>query len=423
VLLEIHYPSRATPTGTDHCEITAFQAIGKSRTIAPVSIEPVRRRRVASPASILASDGSGGLVLRAEGNWLVATAAEHDRDLHSLELPRGRRVTLDLGGIERLDTAGAWLLLRTEHDLAARGNAVALANVPASFAPLLDQVRAHGVGTPLPDPIPPHHTLLGFIARIGEISIALLYRAGAMLGFGGLVASAIGTLLRHPRRLRTIAITVQMEQTGVNALPIVGLLSFLIGIVFAYQGADQLRRFGAEIYTVNLLGIAILRELGVLLTSIIIAGRSGSAFTAQIGAMQVNQEIDAMRTLGLDPIEVLVVPRIFGLVLTLPLLVLYANIMGLVGGALMAWATIGIPIPAFLDQLRSAITAWTFWIGIIKAPFFATIIALVGCYEGFNVAGSADSVGRLTTQSVVEAIFLVIVADSAFSILFSLLRI
>jgi phospholipid/cholesterol/gamma-HCH transport system permease protein len=275
----------------------------------------------------------------------------------------------------------------------------------------------------VPDPIPAHHTFLGFVARIGEVTIALSRRALSMLGFGGLVASAIAGLLGRPRRLRVTATTVQMEQTGLNALPIVGLLAFLIGVVFAYQGADQLRRFGAEIYTVNLLGIAILRELGVLLTAIIIAGRSGSAFTAQIGTMQVNQEIDAMRTLGLDPVEVLVVPRLLGLGLTLPLLVFYADAMGLLGGALMCWATLGISVPAFIDQLRGAITEWTLWIGIIKAPFFAAIIALVGCYEGFNVAGSADSVGRLTTQSVVEAIFLVILADSAFSILFSVLRI
>jgi phospholipid/cholesterol/gamma-HCH transport system permease protein len=214
-----------------------------------------------------------------------------------------------------------------------------------------------------------------------------------------------------------------MEQTGLNAMPIVGLLSFLIGVVMAYQGADQLRRFGAEIYTVNLLGVAILRELGVLLSAIIIAGRSGSAFTAQIGTMQVNQEIDALRTMGLEPVEVLVMPRVFGLVLTLPLLVFYADAMGLLGGCLMTWATLGISIPGFLNQLRGAIGAWTLWVGVIKAPFFALIISMVGCYEGFNVTGSAESVGRLTTQSVVEAIFVVIVADAAFSILFSVLKI
>ena len=374
-------------------------------------------------ATFLASADSEALVFRAEGDWLLATAAELDRRLRALDLPNGRQVILDLAGIDRLDTAGAWLLKRTDKELAARGNAVALANVRANLAPLLDQVWTHGAGTPLPHPVPAHHCLSGFVARIGEVTLRLMRRVYSMIGFGGRVAVTFAELLRHPRRLRLPALIGQMEQAGVDAMPIVGLLSFLIGIVFAYQGADQLRRFGAEIYTVNLLGIAILRELGVLLTAIIIAGRSGSAFTAQIGTMQVNEEIDALRTLGLDPVEVLVVPRVLGLALTLPLLVIYADFMGLLGGCLMSWASLGILIPTFLDQLRSAIGEWTFWVGVIKAPFFAVIIGLVGCYEGFNVARSADSVGRLTTQSVVEAIFIVICADAAFSILFTLLRI
>jgi phospholipid/cholesterol/gamma-HCH transport system permease protein len=374
-------------------------------------------------ATFVAAADPDALVLRVEGDWLLATVAELDRRLRALDLPRGRQVTLDLAGIDRLDTAGAWLLKRTDDALAAQGNAVALANVRQSLAPLLDQVWTHRAGTPLPHPVPAHHCLSGFVARIGEVSLRLLGRFYSMIGFGGLVAVNFLKLLRQPRRLRLPALVAQMEQAGVDSMAIVGLLSFLIGVVFAYQGADQLRRFGAEIYTVNLLGIAILRELGVLLTAIIIAGRSGSAFTAQIGTMQVNEELDALRTLGLDPIEVLVVPRVLGLMLTLPLLAIYADFMGLLGGCLMSWASLGILIPTFLDQLRSAIGEWTFWVGVIKAPFFALIIALVGCYEGFNVARSADSVGRLTTQSVVEAIFLVIVADAAFSILFSLLRI
>jgi phospholipid/cholesterol/gamma-HCH transport system permease protein len=214
-----------------------------------------------------------------------------------------------------------------------------------------------------------------------------------------------------------------VEQTGVNALPIVGLLSFLIGVVLAYQGADQLRRFGAEIYTVNLLGAGILRELGVLMAAIIIAGRSGSAFTAQIGTMRVNEEIDALRTIGLDPVEVLVIPRLFGLLLTLPMLTLYANAMALFGGCMMAWAALDITIPQFIRQLQSSLYPSTFWIGLLKAPFFAAIIALIGCYEGFQVARSAESVGRLTTLSVVESIFFVIVTDAAFSIFFSVLQI
>ena len=223
--------------------------------------------------------------------------------------------------------------------------------------------------------------------------------------------------------LRAVALIAQMERTGVTALPIVGLLSFLIGVVISYQGADQLRRFGAEIFTVNLLGIGILRELGVLLTAIIVAGRSGSAFTAEIGAMQVNEEIDALRTLGLDPIEVLVLPRLIGLILVLPLLTVYADFMALLGGSLMAWTALGVPLAQFIRQLNSAVSDATFFLGILKAPFFAAAIALVGCHSGLRVSRSAESVGRLTTLSVVESIFLVIVFDAAFSIIFSQLGI
>ncbi len=253
--------------------------------------------------------------------------------------------------------------------------------------------------------------------RISHRRYLIIGFAGLVIDHGGAADPASAPAAGGRRRC------VQMEVTGLNAMPIVGLLSFLIGVVFAYQGADQLRRFGAEIYTVNLLGIAILRELGVLMTAIIIAGRSGSAFTAQIGTMQVNQEIDAMRTLGLDPTEVLVLPRLFGLMITLPLLVFYADAMGLLGGCLMTWATLGISIPRFL----AAIAQRDHRVDDVgrrhQGAVLCAIIAMVGCYEGFNVAGSADSVGRLTTQSVVESIFLVIVADAAFSILFSLLGI
>jgi phospholipid/cholesterol/gamma-HCH transport system permease protein len=378
---------------------------------------------MASPAAIVVSEEAGVLVLHAAGDWLVTEAADLHRRLRALDVPSGRSVVVDAAGIERLDTAGAWLLLRTERDLAARGNSVALTNLRPNLTPLFEQLRDHGEISPPPHPIPPHHFFLGFLTLLGEVTVAIFRRGYSILGFGGLVFVTMARLLRRPGRLRLRATIRQMEQTGLNATPIVGLLSFLIGIVMAFQGADQLRRFGAEIYTVNLLGITILRELGVLLAAIIIAGRSGSAFTAQIGTMQVNQEIDALRTLGLDPVEVLVLPRVFGLTMTLPLLVFYADALGLLGGFLMTWATLGITLPGFLDQLRGAITSWTLWVGVIKAPFFAAIIAMVGCYEGFNVSGSAESVGRLTTQSVVESIFLVIVADAAFSVLFSMLRI
>jgi phospholipid/cholesterol/gamma-HCH transport system permease protein len=353
----------------------------------------------------------------------VATAAQLDRELQGLALPQGRHVTVDLGRVERLDTAGAWLVLRTEHALEVRGNRVEIANLRPSLKPLLEQVRVTGHVEPLPHPVPPHHTLVGFVARIGEITIGVMHRGYMILGFFGMVSITLARLFAHPSRLRRTATLVQMERTGLDAMPITGMLLFLIGVVVAYQGADQLRRFGAEIYNVNLLGVGVLRELGVLMASIVIAGRSGSAFTAEIGTMTVNEEIDALRTLGLDPIEVLVLPRLLGLVLTLPLLVFFIDLMGLLGGALMCWAALDISPQMFLHQLQSAVSGWTMWIGVIKAPFFAAIIAMVGCYEGFNVTRSAESVGRLTTQSVVESIFLVIVADAAFSIAFSVLGI
>jgi len=263
-------------------------------------------------------------------------------------MPSGKRVTLDLAGIDRLDTAGAWLLLRTEHELTARSNAVEIRNLRSNLEPLFEHVRKGGMVTPAGHPRPANHTIAGFLAQIGEITLGLLARTYTILSFFGLGCITVVEVVRHPRRLKVTAMVAQIEQTGVNAVPIVGLLSFLIGIVIAYQGADQLRRFGAEIYTVNLLGVGILRELGVLMTAIIIAGRSGSAFTAQIGTMRVNEEIDAMRTIGLDPVEVLGVPRLFGLLLTLPMLTLDANFMGLLGGCLMAWSTLGITIPQFV---------------------------------------------------------------------------
>jgi phospholipid/cholesterol/gamma-HCH transport system permease protein len=208
-----------------------------------------------------------------------------------------------------------------------------------------------------------------------------------------------------------------------NAIPIVGLLLFFVGIVVAYQGYDQLRKFGQELLTVDLTGIIVLREMGVLITAIIIAGRSGSAFTAQIGTMQVNEEVDAIRTLGLDPMEVLVLPRVMALLIALPLLTFFADIIAILGGAFMANAVMDMSFAQFLDRLQQAVEIKHFLVGMVKAPVFAIIISLVGCYEGMRVSGSAESVGRLTTQSVVESLFLVIILDAFFANMFSYLEI
>ncbi len=365
------------------------------------------------------------LALAASGRWVVSTVETLDRRFAALNLTGGdtpRNVHIDCAKIAALDTVGAWFLLRLQAIFHHRGAQVTIENFASQFAPLLTQ--AEKASQRRAQPIREARAgVLDLIAGLGSWAADFGNQVFELLGFFGLVVVTSLVGLRHPSRIRVVSFVSHMQRTGVAALPIVGLLSFLVGIVFAYQGADQLRYYGAEIFTVNLLGIAFMRELGVLLTAIIVAGRSGSAFTAEIGTMQVNEEVDAMKTLGLDPIEVLVLPRLAALVVVLPLLTFYANVMGLVGGAFICDAGLGIPLPLFLQQLRSALTGWSFWLGILKAPFFATCIALIGCREGLRVTRSAESVGRLTTLSVVEAIFLVIIIDAAFSILFSKLGI
>jgi phospholipid/cholesterol/gamma-HCH transport system permease protein len=370
---------------------------------------------------IRTSSKDNRFVVAAGGSWVVRTAGQLDQRLHDIAPGTARSIILDLSKVAALDTSGAWLLLRTQRRLVAEGREVAIENLDPILAPLLQHVAETGCEVP-PD-MHPRRRFGDFIARIGKVTINQVVGAGALLGFIGLVAITLMRTIRHPSRVRLAALFQHMEQTGLNSLPVIGLLSLLVGVVFAFQGADQLRTFGAEIYTVNLLGIAILRELGVLLTAIILAGRSGSAFTAQIGTMKVNEEVDAMEVLGLDPIEVLVLPRLLAMMITLPLVAFFANIMGLLGGAIMCWATLDISIPTFLRQLRSPLPGWSFWVGIMKAPAFAGIIALTGCYEGLRVSRSAESVGRLTTRSVVESIFLIILADAVFSIIFSYAKI
>ncbi|MBX6322329.1 MAG: ABC transporter permease, partial [Rhodospirillaceae bacterium] len=268
--------------------------------------------------------------------------------------------------------------------------------------------------------------LADIVARIGRAMFHAAGQARAITGFlGATILAGVRVMARPRRRMRFTAFVRYVEQTGFNALPIVGLLAFLVGVVLAYQGVDQLRRFGAgaEVFTVNLVGISVLREMGILITAVIVAGRSGSAYTAQIGTMQVNEEVDALRALGIDPFEVLVLPRVLALVVSLPLLTFFADIMGIFGGGLMSVLLMDMTPAQFLRQLNQAVNVTQFWVGMAKAPVFAFIIALVGCFEGLRVSGSAESVGRHTTQSVVESIFLVIVVDALFSILFSVLGI
>lgn len=364
-------------------------------------------------------DGKGGFLIRAGGRWVLSAGAALAGRVDATRPPAGGAVRLDLSAVETLDTAGAYLAARLADRLVAEGHAVAVDGLRPEFEPLFAAVRA--VGCAVPAPRHRHHPIADWVARAGEATVEAARGALDLLSFFGLITVTFLRLMVRPDRLRLKAVLSHIEQTGLNALPILGLLSFLIGVVLAFQGADQLRRFGAQLFVVNLLGVSILRELGILMTAIIVAGRSGSAFTAQIGTMKVNQEVDAIRTLGLDPVELLVVPRALALIVSLPLLAFYADLMGLLGGSLMSWIVLDIPPGVFVRQLQSAVSLEIFVVGMVKAPVFALVIAMVGCYEGLKVSGSAESVGRLTTKAVVESIFLVIVLDALFSILFSFL--
>ena len=356
------------------------------------------------------------LLLSAGGSWETASLAQLDVGLRRLARARVRAARIDLGAVDNMDTAGAWLLYRTRKELRARGVAAEFQGAKPAHADILNRIETGDVEQTLErDEVGP---VLAMVERVGRASIAALGEGADLLSFLGATVITAGRAAVKPRRIRFTSLISHLEQVGLNAMPIVGLLSFLIGMVIAYQGAEQLRRFGAEIFTVDLLGIFMLREMGILLTAIIVAGRSGSAFTAQIGTMQVNEEVDAMRTLGLDPLEVLVLPRILALVIALPLLTVLADVMGLAGGALMSMAVIDITLVQFMERLKDVVPLWAFWVGLIKAPVFGLLIGLVGCREGLNVVGSAESVGRHTTKSVVVSIFLVIVADALFSIFF-----
>jgi phospholipid/cholesterol/gamma-HCH transport system permease protein len=359
------------------------------------------------------------------GAWTIGESARLDRELHALDLKgpgAGGAIEIDASQISRLDSAGAWLLLRTRRALEAAGAKVSDFNLPELYQPLLKSLDKAHKAEPRKSRIP-----TGFRGRLYKIGRATLHaytQTISILDYLGRVTVEAGEAIAKPKgNLRVHALLHQIEETGINALPIVGLLAFLIGIVLAYQGADQLKRFGAEIFTINLLGVGVLREIGGLITAIIVAGRSGSAFTAQIGTMRVNEEIDAMQTMGLNTVDTLVLPRIIGLVIALPLLTFYSDVMSLIGGAFMCYFQLGITIPVFLRQLQEAVTVNTMLVGLIKAPVFAFVIALVGCYEGFQVERNAASVGLLTTRAVVEGIFLVIVMDAAFSVIFSVLGI
>lgn len=358
---------------------------------------------------------AGGDSLRVSGHLGISEAAEAETQLNSLLASREGALRIDLSGVTRIDTVGAWLIHRILRD---RPGSELIG--PTSQAELLIAEVA-AADQPLHAPPRQLPFVIRELERLGLYIINFWQTLIAGLGFVGLTLVSGWNAIRAGRGVRRQAITVQMEQVGVNALGIVGLMSFLIGIVLAQQGAVQLRQFGAEVFVINLVGRATFRELGILLTAIMVAGRSASAFAAQIGSMKLAEEVDAMRTIGLDPVEILVLPRVIALVVMMPLLAFYASILAIVGGGLFAWIDLGIPPATFAQRLREVVPMADFWIGISKAPVFGAIIAIIGCHQGFMVTGNAESVGQRTTLAVVQAIFIVIVLDAVFAVFYSAL--
>jgi phospholipid/cholesterol/gamma-HCH transport system permease protein len=354
-------------------------------------------------------------ILHCVGIWTLPQVANLEQRLAEFSWPDRAELVWDTSAIRAMDTAGAWLLQRTLNALEQGGRRVALHGLRPEFAELIKMVSGDDMEVTLPAMPPPP----GLLEKIGRLVWNGLLQGLGFLSFVGESTVVFLHLVTHPRRIRWRPLFYNLQAAGLNALPITGLLTFLMGVVIAYQAAVQLQPFGANIFIVDLVGISMLRELAPLMTAIIVAGRSGSAYTAQIGTMKVTEEVDALRTLGISPMEVLVLPKVLALAVALPLLTVFADALGVFGGMLVAYGQLGISFSAFIDRFEYAVSLTNYFIGVGKAPAFAVIIALVGCYQGFQVSGSADSVGRHTTVSVVQSIFLVIVFDAFFSVLLS----
>jgi phospholipid/cholesterol/gamma-HCH transport system permease protein len=367
---------------------------------------------MAAPGT-LTLDANGRAV--AAGDWTLASAPALGKRIDDAKR-RGTAAGVDASGVSRLDTAGAELLL----DLA--GKREGITGLDEGRAALVD-----AVAKALPEAIakPPQKDggFVALLARTGAAVENIWGNAVALVGFIGLILATLARVLPNPRRWRATSVFFHIEQTGLDAVPIVALLSFLVGAVVAFLGATVLRDFGASVFTVELVGYSFLREFGVLLTAILLAGRSGSAFTAQIGSMKSREELDAIQALGLDAIELLVLPRLLALLIMLPALTFIAMIAGIVGGGIVGSMSLDITPGMFIGRLHEMTGMRHFWVGMAKAPVFAFLIAAVGCLEGFKVEGSAESVGRHTTASVVQSIFLVIVFDAMFAMFFMKLHV
>lgn len=373
-------------------------------------------------------EGEALLTSRRNGDRLVLTAAGawtavHAHDLEPLVEAQStssqpvRAVDIDIARVQPLDTFGAWLIERLARAWSARGVETRILGLPEDYRGLVDEV--HGANLkPLPPPVRGSRVIAALdtigrtLVNIGHVTILILQMVGA-------VSAVFMRAIRHPSRFRWTSMVVHIDRVGWHGVPIMLLVTFLIGCILAQQGIFHFRKFGADIFVIDMVGILTLREIGVLIVSVMIAGRSGSAYTAEIGSMKMREEIDALRTMGFDPIEVLVLPRVLALVISLPLLAFLGSMSALYGGGLVAWLYGGIDPDVFLSRLRESISLETFLVGMIKAPVMAFIIGIVAAVEGLEVKGSAESLGERTTLSVVISIFLVIVLDGFFAIFFA----
>src|ERR1700744_2052503 len=361
----------------------------------------------------LEPDGDGWR-LKLFGDWSLTAMPRIEAQLKTLPAALHGNLICDWTDAQAPGISPAWALLRrlaeTQPPLIVRhvGN-------PPHFLDLLEKlhVERHAAYSKQVAP-----TLERLVGKLGRWSVLQGVHARGVIVFLGRIATVVGEAFSRPRAWRISSLARHIYETGITAIPIVALIAFLISVIVAYLGAQQLSRFGADIFVVDLVTIATLREMGVLLTSIIVAGRSGSAFAAEIGVMQLNEETDALRAMGMNPIELLVVPRVLALIIALPLLTIIADAMGLAGGSLLSLINLHIPLPQFTARLRESLSPTTFWSGLVKGPVFAILIAMVGTYRGMQVRDSARELGRLPTVAVVQSIFMVILADALFAVLF-----
>jgi phospholipid/cholesterol/gamma-HCH transport system permease protein len=365
-------------------------------------------------AATFAQTAPGNIAL--SGCWVARELGDVEKRLDAIEMPSATNVEVDGSHLTDIDSIGVWLLQKRLKKLRDAGSTIQLIAWPPNYQRLMEIIAGQESVTL------PHAPQTSFLERIGIRAEQIWQDTFSMFSFIGETAMTLARLSVRPQHWRWKAVLHNIQIAGFDALPIIGVTSFLLGIVVAYQGADQLRHYGANIFVVDLLGYSMLREFAPLITAIIIAGRSGSSYAAQIGTMVVTEEIDAMRTIGIEPIAILVVPKIIGLFIALPLLTIFADAVGIFGGMVMAQSQLGVGFHEFIERFGKAISLSQFMIGVGKASVFSIVIAVIGCFQGFRTKGNADSVGRQTTRSVVQAIFIAIVLDAVFSVIFSLLE-